>query len=65
MNILVAPSSTEHEAVLVGTPLDLIVALERGKSTVLVNSSLAWSAELAGFIEQFYPTVKVRFGAAW
>ena len=54
MTVLVERRSSAHQyhagTVLVATPLDLIVALERGDRSTIVVGSLIWNLEIARFI---------------
>jgi hypothetical protein len=50
------------DAMVVSTPLDAIVRLERRKRirTVVLSGSYARDQELAAFLDEFYPSVRVE-----
>jgi hypothetical protein len=52
----------EEDAVVVTTPLDAIVRLERGRriSKVVLAGSYASDAALVSFLGAFYPTVEIQ-----
>ncbi len=57
-----ANHSATEDAIVVATPLDAIVRLENPESihTVVLAGSYASNRELAEFLGQFYPSVRVE-----
>jgi hypothetical protein len=54
--------ATEEGAIVVSTPLDAILRLERRNRirTVVLTGSYARSPELAAFLWEFYPTIQIE-----
>jgi hypothetical protein len=56
-------SITHEDTTVVGTPLDAISRLERGRavSRVLLAGTFACNAEVTSFLARFYPSVRVEY----